>query len=168
MRSLLKVGLALVLLSLSTSAFADSVHFAYGDGSTVSVQGTLTGTFSGGVFTATAATGTYNGVPISLVPTGVDGAFAYNNLVYFPPVSDFSVDMYGLVFHVAGLGDVNLCGTSGCAGSDSYTNISNFGGYAFTNVTATFDWPTPEPGTLLTFGSGMTALAGLFRRKINL
>ncbi len=168
MRSLLKVGFALVLLTLSTAAFADSLNFSYGDGSTLFVQGTLTGTFSGGVFTATSASGTYNGAPIALVATGVDGAFAYDNLVYFPPVSGLSVDLYGLVFNVAGFGSVNLCGSAGCAGSDGYTNISNFGGYAFINVNATFDSPTPEPGTLLTCGSGMMVLAGLFRRKINL
>jgi hypothetical protein len=170
MRSLLKVGLALVLLTLSTAAFADSVKFSYGDGSTLFVQGTLTGTLAGGLFTATSATGTYNGEPISLVAPGVDAAFSYNNLVYFPPVAGYSVDLYGLLFNVAGLGDVNLCGTTGCAGSDSYTNISSFGGYVNTNVTATFDspTPTPEPGTLLMFGSAMIGLGGVFRRKINL
>ena len=166
MRSLLKVGFALVLLMLSTAAFADTVSFSYGDGSTLFVQGTLAGTLSGGVFTATSATGTYNGTPISLVAPGVDGAFSYNNLVYFPSVSGYSVDMYGLVFSVAGLGDVNLCGTVGCAGSDSYTNISNFGGYANTNVTATFDSPTPEPSTLLTLGSGILGLVGLARKRL--
>jgi hypothetical protein len=168
MRSFLRVGLALLLLTLSTAAFADSVKFSYGDGSTLFVQGTLTGTLTAGLFTATSATGTYNGEPISLVAPGADGAFSFNNLVYFPPVAGYSVDLYGLVFNVAGLGDVNLCGTAGCFGSDSYTNISNFGGYVGTNVTATFDSPTPEPGTLLMFGSGIIGLSSVLRRKINL
>jgi hypothetical protein len=148
-------------------ANASVVKFSYGDGSSLAVQGMLTGTFNGSVFTATSATGTYNGSPISLVAPGVDGAFAYNNLVYFPPVSSYSVDMYGLLFNVAGWGDVNLCATAGCAGSDSYANISNFGGIVNTNVKATFDLPTPEPGTLLTLGSGIIGLAGFLRRNIN-
>ena len=160
--------LFLFMLLGCVMASASVVNFSYGDGSSLAVQGMLIGTFNGSVFTATSATGTYNGNPISLVAPGVDGAFAYNNLVYFPPVLGYSVDMYGLVFNVAGLGDVNLCATTGCAGSDSYTNISNFGGIVNTNVKATFDWPTPEPGTLLTLGSGIIVLAGIVRRKINL
>jgi len=168
MRLLLKVGFALVLLTFATAAFASSVNFSYGDGSNLFVQGTLTGPFGGGVFTATSATGTYNGSPISLVAPGVDGAFSYNNLVYFPPVSGYFLDLYGLVFNVAGLGDVNLCASTGCGGFDGYTNISNFGGYAYTNVTATFDSPTPEPTTLLMFGSGIVGFAGVLRRKFSL
>lgn len=168
MRSVLRAGLALVLLTFSTGAFADSVNFSYGDGSHLFVQGTLTGTFGGGVFTATSATGTYNGSPILLVTPGVDGAFSYNNLVYFPPVSGYSLDLYGLVFNVSGLGDVNLCASTGCGGFDGYTNISNFGGYAYTNVSATFDSPTPEPSTLLMFSSGILGLTGVLRRKFSL
>ena len=129
MTSFLEVGFAVVLLTLSTAAFADSVNFSYGDGLTLLVQGTLTGTFTSGVFTATSATGTYNGSAISLAPAGTGGTgFNYNNLVYFPAVTGYSVDMYGLVFNVAGFGEVNLCATTGCAGPYSYTNISNFRG----------------------------------------
>jgi hypothetical protein len=40
------------------------------------------------------------------------------------------------------------------------------GGY--TPVEATFNSPTPEPGTLLMFGSAMIGLGGVLRRKINL
>ena len=166
MRSSRKLGIALAILTLSTMAFADSVKFSYGNGSDLTVTGTLVGNFSGGIFTATSATGTYNGTPISLVAPGGDGAFAYNNLVYFPPVSGYNVDMYGLLFNVAGLGDVNLCATTGCAGSDNYTNISSFAGYANTDVSATFGSPTPEPSTLLMLGSGVLSLAGILRRKI--
>src|SRR5664279_150730 len=166
MRSSFKLGIALAILVSATSVFASTVTFSYGDGSTLAVTGTLNGTFSAGIFTATLATGTYNGTPISLVAPGVDGAFSYNNLVYFPPVSGYSVDLSGLVFNVAGLGDVNLCATAGCAGSDSYTNISNFGGYVNTNVTATFNSPTPEPSTLLTLGSSLIGLAGLARKRL--
>jgi len=168
MRLSRKLAIALAIVAFSTMATADSVKFSYGNDSDLTVTGTLFGSFSTGIFTATSAIGTYNGAPISLVAPGVDGAFAYNNLVYFPPVSGYQVDLYGLLFNVAGLGDVNLCGTVGCAGSDSYSNISDFGGIVSTNVTATFDWPTPESSTLLMLGSGVLGMAGVLRRKIKL
>ena len=42
-----------LILMLSTAAFAGTVAFSYGDGSTLTVTGTLNGTLSGGIFTAT-------------------------------------------------------------------------------------------------------------------
>jgi PEP-CTERM motif len=148
-------------------ASASVVTFSYGDGSTLDVHGTLLGTFNGNVFTATSATGTYNGAPISLVAPGVDGAFSYDNQVYLKAAPQ-SVDFEGLVFNVAGLGDVNLCAGTGCAGFAGYTNISNFGGYQFTNLSYAEFSSTPEPSTLVMFGSGMIGLAGGLRRKMKL
>jgi PEP-CTERM motif len=54
----------------------------------------------------------------------------------------------------------------GCAGSGNYTNISNFAGFANTDVSATFGSPTPEPSILLTLGGGVLGLASILRRKI--
>ena len=148
-------------------ASASVVSFSYGDGLTLAAQGMLVGTLSGNVFTAISATGTYNGRPISLVSTGVDGAFIYDNWVYMPAAPQF-LDLEGLVFNVAGLGDVNLCAGTGCAGFAGYTNISNFGGYQFTNLTYAEFSSAPEPSTLVMFGSGIIGLAGGLRRKMNL
>jgi len=160
-------ALFLFILLTGIMASASVVTFSYGDDSTLEVQGTLIGTFNGNVFTATSATGTYNGTPISLVAPGTDGAFIYDNWVYLP-ASPQSVDFEGLVFNVAGLGDVNLCAGTSCAGFAGYTNISNFGGYQFTNLTYAVFAGTPEPSTLVMFGSGIIGLAGGLRRKMNL
>jgi hypothetical protein len=148
-------------------ASASVITFSYGDGSTLDVQGTLIGTLSGNVFTATSTTGTYNGTPISMGAPGVDGAFIYDNWVYLPAAPQF-VDLEGLVFNVAGLGDVNLCAGTGCAGFAGYTNISDFGGYQFTNLTYAVFTSTPEPSTVVMFSSGIIGLAGGLRRKMNL
>jgi len=157
----------LFILFTCVVASASVVTFSYGDGSTLAVQGTLTGTYSGNVFTATSATGTYNGTPISLVAPGVDGAFSYDNWVYLPAAPQF-VDLEGLVFNVGGLGDVNLCAGTGCAGFAGYTNISDFSGYQFTNLTYAVFTSTPEPSTVVMFGSGVIGLAGMLRRKMKL
>jgi PEP-CTERM motif len=160
-------ALFLFIFLTGIMASASVITFSYGDGSTLEVQGTLIGTFNGNVFTATSATGTYNGTPISLVSPGVDGAFIYDNWVYLPAAPQV-VDLEGLVFNVAGLGDVNVCAGTGCAGFAGYTNISNFGGYQFTNLTYAEFSSTPEPSTLVMFGSGMIGLASGLRRKMKL
>jgi PEP-CTERM motif len=160
-------ALFLFIFLTGIMASASVVTFSYGDGSTLEVQGTLIGTFNGNVFTATSATGTYNGTPISLVSPGVDGAFIYDNWVYLPAAPQF-LDLEGLVFNVAGLGDVNVCAGTGCAGFAGYTNISDFGGYQFTNLTHAEFSSTPEPSTLVMFGSGIIGLAGGLRRKMKL
>ena len=168
MRSYLKMGLALLLLTLSTAAFASSVTFSY-TGVGLNVTGTLGGTLNSGIFTATSGSGFYNLAPMTLVPTGTSGTgFDWDNQVYFPPVGGNSVDYRGLLFDVAGLGYANLCATTGCANDNNngYTNLTNFGGN--TPVEATFNSPTPEPGTLLMFGSAMIGLGGVLRRKIKL
>jgi PEP-CTERM motif len=140
----------------------------------LTVQGLLQGTDNGnGSYDITSATGTYNGSPISLVPTGTPGIpFAWNNVVYIPANPQF-VDYLGLVFDVAGFGTTNFCGGPSCAGAD-YTDINAFNGYGFTNVNdVSFTLvsgasPAPEPGTLMMLGSGLLGIAGLLRRKLML
>jgi|SRR5664279_379196 len=185
MRSL-KLGIVLAILVFATSAFASTVGFTYGNGSTLTVAGNLAGSFdeSTGVFTATSLiSGVYiinNGFPqfyypMTLVPTSNGGTgYSFDNLVYFPPTGPDSygnqLDLYGLVFSVPGLGYVNLCATTGCANdsNNGYTNLSGFAGN--TPVTAAFGEPvpapTPEPSTLLMMGSGLIGLAGLARKRL--
>jgi hypothetical protein len=168
MRLSLRLGIALAILVFATSAFASTVTFSYGNGSTLAVTGTLGGTFSGGIFTATSGSGVYNLTPMTLVPTGTGGTgYNFNNEVFFPADSNGNhVDLYGLVFDVTGLGYVNLCATTGCVpdSNTGYTNLSGFAGNI--PVNATFSSPTPEPSTLLTLGSGLIGLAGLARKRL--
>lgn len=163
------VAFFILIMGVAMPGMASVVTFSYTDGSTVTVTGQLQGTIAGDVFTATSASGMYNGLPISLVNPGIDPSFLYNNLVYLSGTPQF-VDYEGLLFNVTGLGDVNLCGGTGCAGFPGYTSISNFGGMTNTNVSASFalqassPLATPEPATLALCGSALTALAG-YRRK---
>jgi hypothetical protein len=175
MRLSFKLGIALAVLAFATSVFASTVTFSYGDGSTLAVTGTLNGTFSAGIFTATSGSGYYNLYllgyegPITLVPASLSGNFGYNwnNQVFYPGDGNGNhVDYLGLMFDMSGVGYANLCATTACAndGNNGYTNLTGFAGN--TPVTATFSSPTPEPSTLLMMGSGLIGLAGLARKRL--
>ena len=52
-------------------------------------------------------------------------------------------------------------------GVDHGPDLVNFGGFPYTEYVATLDgYSTPEPGTMLLFGSGILGLAGVIRRKL--
>lgn len=106
----------------------------------------------------------------AIVPVGVDPNFVYNNLYYYP-ANPTHVDYCGIVFDVAGIGDVNLCyySTDGGCGSGGYTAITwdSTNGYGFTGITSSnLGQPTPEPGRLALVATGAVALAGALRRKL--
>ncbi len=186
MRLSLKLGIALIILTLSTAAFATieeaTVGFTYfsNPSSLVTAAGNLLGQYdtTTGVFTATSfykGSGYYilpsDIIPMTVVPTSLSGnfGFAWDNKVFFPADGYGNhLDQYGLVFDVAGLGYVNLCATTGCNNDSNtgYTNLTYFAGN--TPVTAEFGTPSPvpEPNTLLTLGSGLIGLAGLARKRL--
>ena len=179
MRSL-KLGIVIVILVFATSAFAATVGFTAGNGSTLVIVGNLNGSFdkTTGIFTATSLlNGTYvinNGTPefysMTLVPTGTPSTgYNFDNKIFYPGGSfGNQLDEYGLLFSVNGSGYANLCATTGCANdsNNGYTNLTNFQGN--TPVTAEFGAvnPVPEPSTLLTVGSGLIGLAGLARKRL--
>ncbi len=64
-----------------------------------------------------------------------------------------------LLLEIFGLGQANVC--NGCG--NSYMQVDNSG--LLMGRAAEYDTATPEPGTLVMFGSGLLGLAGIARRK---
>jgi hypothetical protein len=115
-------------------------------------------------------------------PAFTDSGFSYDNLFWpggnSPAVCvDASIfsggdfDVYGLSFDVAGGYTVDLWSNGPNLGG--YQLNDSFGGVPFTpsNMDGIADpvsftaSPTPEPGSLLLLGSGMTGMLALWRRK---
>lgn len=169
-----KFGLSIFVLysvlAFAGIASADSISFSF-SGPGLNAAGTFyaqPGT--AGQWLVTGAAGTFNGSAITgIEPLTSNGkVFSFNNIYYWPnPV----VDLYGIVFDVAGGDKVNLCYDSGCAGAAGmYTAIVFDPNAGLTNLNATvqsFSQPIPEPGTLVLIGTGLLGLAGALGRKLN-
>ncbi|HVP55571.1 MAG TPA: PEP-CTERM sorting domain-containing protein [Candidatus Eisenbacteria bacterium] len=158
-------------LGLSGTAGADAIPFSY-SGPGLSVAGTLFGSNNAdGSWSITGITATYNQIAVTqIVPLHSDPYFLYNNLYYDTAHWPNAVDYYGILFHVPGLGDVNLCSytAAGGCGTGGYASIlRDGGGYQFTQVTqSNFGPAIAEPATLAMFGGGLVAAGWAVRRRL--
>ena len=161
--------LCIALLFVS-AANADTIAISVSAGSDT-LTGTLYGTNNGnGTWTITGINALYDGIlTTTVIPTGTDPNFIYDNLYYYPP-SPVYWDNAGLLFAVPTVGEVNLCWYVGgnCGSGPLYTFIVWDGSaYTYTSVDSySFGPPIPEPSTMLLMGSGMLAAAGALRRKL--
>jgi hypothetical protein len=185
-----KLSLALLAiagaLSVTPLARADSFDFTFTDGS-VSGSGTLSGTYLGpSEWILTSGSGTFDDgsgsglLPITLVPIPISGTpgnaylstsglFTYDDLLnpFASPGEVLTVD--GLLFSFDG-SELNLYETGGGPGTDGWFEDNGNGDQTGTFTITSYDLPqseipTPEPGTLLSMGTGLFAFAGLLLRK---
>lgn len=165
MRVSFKLGIALAIVTLSTMAFAGTIGTFTYSGAGVNFSGILSGTpVVPGEYALTGVTGTYNGAPIvGLLPVGADGNYAYDNMFFTSSPYASNTGSSGFVFSVTGQPDVNFWFDQNVT---DYSTV-NVGGFINTPVTASFVSATPEPETLVMFGSGILGLAGIARRKFN-
>ncbi|GAC1422609.1 MAG: hypothetical protein NVSMB62_18500 [Acidobacteriaceae bacterium] len=134
-------------------------------------------------FLAQSITGTVNGAAITgLLAPGVYPAppAANDNFVFFPDTAQSLVnpgvvgfvDLNGLSFSLAGLGNYNLYFGSFGTGSPTAYNLT-FGANlesndvltSFTLVDLSKPAATPEPSSLILLGTGALGLAGSARRR---
>jgi len=149
-------------------ASADTIAISF-SGATDSLTGTLYATNNlDGTWTVTGINAIYDGITVTtIIPTGTDPHFVYDNLYYYPPNPTY-FDNAGLLFDVPTVGEVNLCYTGAApCGNAGYTFIVWDGNaYTFNSVTSySFGAPIPEPSSLLLMGSGLLAACGAVRRR---
>lgn len=162
---LARLSAVLVLLGCAQSLYAQTFDFSY-TGSGITASGDINTTFvSAGEYLITSLSGTQNGNPMTLLPPGSYGS--NDNLVFFPaPFLDLAGASFSImlgsvdynVYYDAGLAEYLLCNS----GVDA---VCFAGDGVVVDFTLTPE-PIPEAGTMVLFGSGLLALAGILRRKL--
>src|ERR1039458_10020713 len=186
------VILSILVFALATTglAMADAFTFSFsGNGQTGS--GTVfDANEGGGQWSITNAIGTIDGFAVTGVapcaypgPCGPIGTTTWDNILYYPAAITFrttragNVDWQGLMFTLANGDYLNLYyydnqsqGGDICGGLGYCASLIDSSGaqVSFGAVTATFApaASTPEPSTLVLFGSGILGLAGILRKKV--
>jgi len=169
-------------LAISPAARADSFDFTFTDAGGVSGSGTLFGTFEGpGVWLLTSGSGTFDDgstglLPIDLVanPNGpgnsslsTSNLFAYDDLLTPWAGAGQLLTVNGLDF-TFNSSELNLYQTGGGPGTDGWFEDNGSGDTTGTFTITSMDIlpsESPEPGSLVLFGTGLIGLAGAVMRK---
>ena len=186
------VILSILVFALATTNLAMADVFSYnfsGNGQTGSGL-VFDANEGGGQWSITGANGTIDGFAVTGIapcaypgPCGPIGTTTWDNILYYPAAVTFpntgaaNVDWDGLMFTLANGDYLNLYyydnqsqGGDVCGGAGYCASLIDANGtsISFGAVSATFApaASTPEPSTLVLFGSGILGLAGILRKKV--
>jgi len=176
----------LLAATFTTAQTVEIGQLNYQGGAGLQFSAELFGTrVAPGEYLVNGASGAYtqgSGLPIyssiSVVPLGTDSTYTYDNLL-FTTGSTLVDSAGGILFDIAGIGDVNFWYSDGnesgwsdngtwVMGSVGYVNSSGpngSGSYTSTPVNASFA-AAPEPGSLALFGSGALGVFGVVRKRV--
>jgi hypothetical protein len=110
--------------------------------------------------------------------TTANGLFNADN-VLDTSAGNLLFDYYGLVFFVgpscsvgSGCTELNIYNTTGNSSGQELLGTYNWGGvvlnnFQVTDTTTNTSYGTPEPVTLLLFGTGLMGIGGMVRRKLS-
>jgi hypothetical protein len=166
MKNVLRIlAFTVVALGLfyAPAAKADTFTFTFsGGGNTAS--GVFTTGNAGSPYTVTGITGTVDGSAITVLSSYAGS----DQLLYFPATGGFYADFAGISFATANGVDYNI--TNYPSASGNFINISTLdpgGSGAFVAPITMSVTATPEPITLLLFGTGLMGIGGMVRRKLS-
>jgi hypothetical protein len=161
---LARLSAVLVLLGCAQSLHAQTFDFSFSGGG-FSASGVMTTTLvSGDEYLVTSISGAQNGSAMTLLGVGAYGS--NDNLIFTtPPYLDvagvsFSVMMGGVdynVYYDAGLAEYLECSSA------VYSICYEGDGVTLTSFALA---PTPEPGSMLLFGTGFLLIGGILRRRL--
>ena len=187
------VILSILVFALATTglAMADAFTFSFSGGGQAGSGTVFDANEGGGVWSITNAIGTIDGsavtgvapcvYPATCGPIGTgttwDNVLYYPAAVTFPNTGPANVDWQGLLFTLANGDFLNLYyydnqsqGADICGGLGYCASLLDANGNPISAgvVSATFAPvpTTPEPSSLVLFGSGILGLAGILRRKL--
>ena len=150
----------LILLGCAKTMYADTTYYFSFDGSGIDASGSVTASpLGGGEYLITSLTGTQNGEAMTLLGPG---GYAGNDNDFFTSAPFLDTD--GVSFTLPGGTDYNVYFDGSYFECNSVDDGACDPGSGVPLTSGSLSL-TPEPGTLVLFGTGLLGLAALLRRK---
>ena len=153
----------------SVAMHADTFNFSFGtSGDLITGSAVLTGTLtSPGEYTITNIQGTttYPGhTDLSIAGVLTAGSFEGNDNLLFASSTGYVFGSNGLAYQLSDATDVNVYTDTSLGGGELFQTSDNTIGSEYVPYTVTAT--TPEPASVVLFGTGLLSVYGVVRRRL--